>query len=208
MERYITIVDGQPVGQPYAKPSRIVLPSGAVVGCAHWPAGEFLAHGKALVVGAADPETEVETGYTFDAGTGTAAPIVEPRPLAPMRAEAVAQIDRDAEAARLAFITGGSGQALVYKRKAEQAHDCLANHDAQNPPPTDKYPALEAEVGITGADVLGVATVVTGLEAAWGDIADAIEAIRLGAKRDVEAATTPTEIRDVVSAIAWPQPNT
>ncbi|MBE0530410.1 MAG: hypothetical protein IH626_06240 [Rhodospirillales bacterium] len=206
MERYIAIADGQPVGQPFAKPSRIALPSGAVVGCAHWPAAEFLAYGKALIVGAADPEIEIETGYTFDAEAGTAAPIIEPRPLAPMQAEAIAQIDRDAEAARLAYITGGSGQALVYKRKSDQARACLADYDAQNLPPAGMFPALDAEVGITGADVVDVATMVVGLEDAWATVADAIEAIRLGAKKNVGLAETPAAVHDIVAALAWPTP--
>lgn len=127
-------------------------------------------------------------------------------PLAQCRAEAISQIDRAAETARLAFITDGAGQALVYRRKSDQARACLAQYDAQNQPPAGMFPALEAEVGITAADVVDVAATVVALEDAWAAIADAIEAIRLGAKRDVGLAPTPNTINNIVSAIVWPTP--
>lgn len=126
-----------------------------------------------------------------------------------LKAAVCNKIDADAEARRLTIITPGAGQAQVYQRKGDQARDCLTNYDAQNPPPAGTYPALEAEVGITGADVLAVATVVKDLEDAWGTVADAIEAVRLGAKRDVEdsATTTPAQIQAILEAIVWPQPS-
>lgn len=129
--------------------------------------------------------------------------------LAARKGEAIVQIDNQAEAARLTYITGGSGQALVYQRKSDQAKACLAAYDAQNPPPAGTYPSLEAEVGITGADVIEVATVVKGLEEAWGAVADSIETIRLGAKAAIEdpATTTAAQIQAILAAIAWPQPN-
>lgn len=126
--------------------------------------------------------------------------------LAVAQAEAIARIDAAAEAARCAYITPGSGQALVYQRKGQQARDCLANHDAQNPPAPGAYTALEAEVGITGGDVLEVAAVVAGLETAWAAVADQIEAIRLTAKRDVAAAATPAEVDAIEAAVVWPVP--
>jgi hypothetical protein len=128
--------------------------------------------------------------------------------LASCKAGAIARIDREAEVARLAYITDGAGQALVYRRKSDQARACLAAYDTQNPPPAGMFPALEAEVGITGADVIEVATTVANLETAWGAVADSIEAIRLGAKRDIEnpSTTTPGDVAAILAAIVWPTP--
>lgn len=116
------------------------------------------------------------------------------------------EIDRAAEGARLQFISPGAGQAMAYQRKADQARACLAAYDAQTPPPAGLYPALEAEVGITAADVVGVATVVAGLAEAWAAVADAIEAIRLAAKRDVAAAASDEDRTALVAALVWPAP--
>lgn len=208
--RYIDIEDGQPVGQPFSKPSTMAVPNTrggtATVGSATWTATDFLPFGKVPVEGAADPAIEVETGYTYDAEAGVASPVIEPRPIAEVQAEACAKIDAAAETARLAFITPGAGQALVYQRKEAQARACLAAYDAQNQPPAGTYPALEAEVGITGADTVGVATVVAGMADAWAAIGDSIEAIRLGAKKAVGEAAAPADIPPIVAAVEWPSP--
>lgn len=127
--------------------------------------------------------------------------------LAKLRSSVINRIDAAAEACRLAYVTPGSAQALVYQRKGNQARDCMANYDAQNPPPVGTYPALEAEVGITGADVIGVAEVVKGLEDAWGTVADQIETIRLSAKADVAAAADAAGVKAVLDAIVWPMPS-
>lgn len=119
----------------------------------------------------------------------------------------IRKIDADAEACRLTYVTPGSAQGLVYQRKGNQARDCLATYNAQNPPPAGAYPALEAEVGITGADVIEVATVVKDLEDAWGAVADAIEAIRLSAKANVVAAADVAAVKAVLDAIVWPMPS-
>lgn len=122
------------------------------------------------------------------------------------RPAAIVEIDRQAEAARTRFITAGSGQALVYWRKGQQARECLAAHDAQNPPAAGKYPALEAEVGITGETVLAVAQVIADIEEGWAQVADAIETIRLAAKRAVEDAPAPPQIAAVIEGLVWPAP--
>lgn len=117
------------------------------------------------------------------------------------------RIDADAEAARLSYVTSGSAQAMVYQRKSEQAADCLANHDSDNPPESGSYPALDAEVGITGEDVLAVAAIVSAEAEAWHTASDAIETLRLAAKRDVKAAEDAATLQSILAGISWPQPD-
>ncbi len=120
--------------------------------------------------------------------------------------EIAATIDRAAEAARLQYITAGAGQALAYRRKDDQARDCLANYDEQSPPTTGMFPALDAEVNITAASILGVAAVVVATADAWAAVADTIEATRLGAKKDVTDAADVAAAYAVLDAITWPAP--
>ena len=123
------------------------------------------------------------------------------------QSEALAQIDADAETARLAFITAGDGMAMVYERKKKQARDCLANYGTGNLPPDGTYPALEAEVGITGDTVLAVAAAVAASAENCESGFDAIETVRLKAKSDIAATTALTEIPPILAAIEWPQPS-
>ena len=82
----------------------------------------------------------------------------------------------------------------------------MTTYDANTQPPAGQYPALEAEVGITAGDVVGVAQVITALEAQWAAVADAIEAIRLAAKRDVGEAATTAAVADILAGLTWPSP--
>ncbi|MFS8051572.1 hypothetical protein QD357_01975 [Rhizobium sp. BR 317] len=110
------------------------------------------------------------------------------------------QIDAAAEIERLKYITSGAGQAMTYSQKADEASRYLA---ATQPVAAD-YPLLSAEVGITAADIAGVAAIVDAAFKQWQTIGAAIEATRLGAKKTIEAATDVASVEAVVAAIAWP----
>lgn len=147
----------------------------------------------------------------WDAGIGDVIVFNPPVDAGASKAAARARIDTAAEYARLRFITPGAGQALIYQRKESQARACLAAHAANNPPALGAYPALDAEVGITGADTLGVAQVVVGLADAWGAIADQIEALRLAAKAAIaavpdDAPDLEAQIAAIEAGIVWPAP--
>lgn len=119
------------------------------------------------------------------------------------KAAAKAEIDRQAEAARLRFVTPGSGQSAVYLAKAEEA---LALQTDGSPDPAD-YPLLAASIGIEGADLAAVAAVVLAQRAAWLTVAAAIEAERLGAKAAIDALDSPPAPEDVAAILAglsWP----
>lgn len=115
------------------------------------------------------------------------------------KATYAAAIDKGAEAARLRYITGGSGQAMTYQQKASEAAAALAVKD---PDPAD-YPLLVAEIGITAPTLQEVATVVDGAYQQWRVVGAAIEALRLGGKAAVSSAETIEAVK-AAAEIQWP----
>lgn len=120
--------------------------------------------------------------------------------LSETKAALKANVDASAENQRLKYITSGAGQALTYMQKSDEARRFLAG---ENPDSTD-YPLLAAEVGITAADIEGVAIIVAAAYGQWQQIGAAIEAIRLGSKAAIDAAESIEAAQDVYEAIAWP----
>ena len=111
-------------------------------------------------------------------------------------------VDASAETERLKYITPGTGQAMTYQQKVAEAQAYKA---ATNPQASD-YPILSSEVGITSETFDDVANIVLAAFAQWQQIGAMIESIRLGAKRDIDAAGDETTARAVVDAAEWPQP--
>ncbi|TAY66563.1 hypothetical protein ELG88_09855 [Rhizobium leguminosarum] len=110
------------------------------------------------------------------------------------------EIDASAEAERLKYITPGSGQALTYSQKSDEANRYLA---ATSRVAAD-YPLLSAEVGITASDISGVAAVVKAAFEQWQIIGARIEASRLRAKASIEEASTEEAVRAAAAAVVWP----
>lgn len=116
------------------------------------------------------------------------------------------RVDAEAEAARMAWVTPGTGQAASYIYKAQQAHAVLAAPDPQAADPDD-YPLLASTIGIDGPDLVSVAQVVIATEAAWVVVLAAIEAARKAAKAAISTANTIAEA-EAAATVAWPQPET
>lgn len=110
------------------------------------------------------------------------------------------RIDAAAEDERLKYITPGNGQAMTYQQKVAEAQ---AFKEATNPKAAD-YPLLSSEVGITAETLGAVADIVLAAFVQWQQIGAAIEVIRLGAKRDVDAAEDEAAARAVIDTIVWP----
>lgn len=98
------------------------------------------------------------------------------------------RIDLRAGEIRLRHTSPGQGQDGVHLLKGAEAEACLARFSPADPPPAGAFPLLEAEIGLTGADVIAVARAVADAAAAWKRMAAAIEARRLAAKRAVRQA--------------------
>jgi len=123
--------------------------------------------------------------------------------LADLKARLAARIDAEAEAARLSFITGGAGQAMIYQRKGEEARALIA---AGGTPAAQDYPILAASVGIEADNLGDVAQMVVAREAAWVSAGAAIEAVRLAAKKAVSVAETADDAVAEASSLTWPKP--
>lgn len=152
-------------------------------------------------------------GWTFtldDKGKPTfAAPPAPVIDLAALKARLKAQVDTDAEALRLKFITSGSGQAMEYQEAYAQAQVAMAATGAVK---ASDYPMLAATIGVdldpeTGkpaTDVLGVARSVKAAYEAYLQVGAAIRGARLLAKAEIDAATDADLAQAVFAAIAWP----
>ena len=95
-------------------------------------------------------------GATWD-GTAFTAPAPETIPLTDTQTLLKNRVDSEAEKARLQFITGGSGQALIYERKRAEAESWLV---ATSPSITD-FPLIKARaerLNPTTPDYTAVAT--------------------------------------------------
>lgn len=124
------------------------------------------------------------------------------RDLATVKAEAKFRIDEAAEAARLKYITPGSGQALEYQEVAREA----ANYVIDPDPQPSEYPLLNASVQAgEAADMAAAVALVQARDAAWTAIGAQIRQLRIAAKRAVDAATTTT-VEQVAAAeqVTWP----
>jgi hypothetical protein len=112
------------------------------------------------------------------------------------------QVDAEAEAQRLRYITPGAGQAMTYAEKAAQAKAALASDD----PLPEHYPLLAAEIGITADTLEGVAEVVDAAYRQWLTIGGMIEAVRLSAKKAIASADTLEAVSSAFASISWPTP--
>jgi hypothetical protein len=116
------------------------------------------------------------------------------------------RIDREAELARGALTTFGVGQSEVYREKRHEADLFMGRYaDAGQAAQADAadWPLLSAEVGITAASMFEVAQIVSAKAQARKQALSAIEALRLAAKRAVDAASSRDDI-SLASKIDWP----
>ncbi|MBS1164567.1 MAG: hypothetical protein H6R00_592 [Proteobacteria bacterium] len=142
----------------------------------------------------------VGIGWSFN-GTDWIAPAntVVPVPsLENIRSAAKASVDAGAEAYRLTYITGGSGQAMAYQQKLEEAKAYLADLSLT----TIECPHVFAEIGITGETAEAVAQVVVGMHAAWQVKSAEIERKRLAAKVAIDVGETAEAI-SAAAEIDW-----
>lgn len=101
--------------------------------------------------------------------------------LGPLRRLLKSQVDDQAEAFRLRFITGGAGQAATYMRKEAEARAWLVDVGAATP-------MLAAEAAAIGVTVAELAAEVVVNADQWVAIGAAVEARRRGAKMALDAA--------------------
>lgn len=116
-----------------------------------------------------------------------------------VRAVLIPRINEGAELARAKCLTPGVAQALVYQIKTSEALACLAD---PNPAP-EKYPLLNATVGIDGETISDVAHSVLAASARFTAAAAAIEAKRFAACQAIASAENADEAVRSFAAIVW-----
>ncbi|MBB6191505.1 hypothetical protein FHS51_001732 [Sphingobium wenxiniae] len=118
--------------------------------------------------------------------------------LAAHQAALLAQVDSEAGAFRLHFITETPGQAQTYDAKATEAAAWTA---AADPQPQD-FPFLSAEAAACAMTIGEVAAIITATTAQWTALAARIEGARMAAKRAIQAASTFAAM-DAAAAVDW-----
>lgn len=115
-----------------------------------------------------------------------------------VKAAARADVNAEAEATRLRYITPGAGQALTYREKAAEAQRFVQTTGA------GAYPFLDAMVAAgRAADRAAAASSVLAAEAQWTQIGAAIEQAREAAIVAIAAATTADQVR-AAAQVTWP----
>lgn len=105
--------------------------------------------------------------------------------------QAISAIDKEAEIARSRYITLGSGQAMTYQEKADQAIDYVA---AGYPADTTNYPMIQADANVYQITPQQAADTILAQRAAWLVKGAEIEQIRLNGKMQVAQGATQTEV--------------
>jgi len=139
----------------------------------------------------------------FDDGTPATTPVLND-----VKAVLYGKVDSDAEALRQVYITPGSGQAMTYAEKKEQA---LAVHglgeEAANALPNHgvaEFPTLSASVPTEAATLWDAAQLVIARYEAFSEIGGAIERVRIEAKAAIRAAPDEAAARAIYEALTWP----
>ncbi len=94
---------------------------------------------------------------------------------APIRQVLAAKVDYEAELTRMKFLTPGTGQALTYSYKADEARSWTKDHDVATPFLTAEAAARDMTVADLAAEIM------TSIEE-WSRVGALIEAKRMAAK--------------------------
>lgn len=166
-----------------------------------------LAPGQSCLAVTPEVYESVRSGRPHKLVDGQIVPFVREVPLSVHKTNALSFVDIAAEQARLAFITGGAGQALEYQQTEWEARAW----GAASEPELIDYPFLKAEVDAI-AETTGqapdpdeVAATVIAQADAWKAAGSEIKRLRRTAKLTIEAAATSEEIA-AAQIIPWPSP--
>jgi len=131
--------------------------------------------------------------------------------LADHKATAAKRVDDAAEAARLAWLTPGAGQATEYMRGEDEARQILALPVVSNLQP-NQYPFVvaeqraQAEVTGTTRTLRQIATEIVAQADTWRTVGSEIKRIRRTAKLRIDAAMTIAAVDAAAAGLSWPKP--
>lgn len=131
--------------------------------------------------------------------------------LADLKRELKACVSSAAEMCRLRYITPGSGKAMAYLEKHNQAEAVIDLGQAEANALTEQerkeqFPTLSASVGIEAATLWECAQIVRARYEAWATISHDIELAELQGKKNISDASDAAAARAAYEAITWPNP--
>lgn len=132
-------------------------------------------------------------------------------PLDQIKQQLRARVSSDAEACRQRYITPGSGKAMTYLEKHNQAEavedlgEGAANALSEQQR-KDLFPTLAASVGIEAATLWECAAIVRARYEAWADISHEIERAELLGKKAISDASDSAAAQAAYEVIKWPMP--
>lgn len=112
--------------------------------------------------------------------------------------KSIEELDSRAEKLRLAYVTAGVGQALVYITKLAEAENYLALGDENAQVSPYEYPHLHRESIIDDMTIFQKARQIVTMAYEWKQVSAIIDAKRLKIKQSIDAATTASEVRDLL----------
>lgn len=118
--------------------------------------------------------------------------------LAPMKRALTDAVNIRAEAVRNLYLTPGSGQAITYARKEDEARRWTAEADPAG------FPFLSAEAAATDATLADTAALVLAQANAWVTIGAAIEGNRRGLVVAIDAAADFAALDAIDIGAGWP----
>ena len=152
-----------------------------------------------------DAPEGVDAGDLYDErGGGTFARPPGP-PLEALKAEMISRVKEQAEAARLEWISDGSGQALVYMLKKSESEAFLADESAVGPLLQDEAARRQA-AGDAAATNAAIAGEWRSKAEAWQAAAVKIERVKFDAIDAIHAAADAAGAATAASGLAWPTP--
>lgn len=183
-------------------PSRVVWPNGDITEGVSGPLdyADWKLVRRFMTYGAS------ESGPTMtDAG------VIVTKDISDLKTRLRAQVVADAESCRQRFITPGSGKAMDYLEKHNQAntiHD-LGQEVATALSESDRraqFPTLAASVGREAPTLWECAQIVIARYEAWATISYDINTAELDGKIAIRDASDAAAARAAYEAITWPSP--
>ena len=172
--------------------------------------GERLTVGKTIVVDGIKHPYQILSAWS-EAELNSIGITKSPPPEIPVdeyRAAMKKQVDHQAEEIRLKYITAGSGMAITYREKLEQAEQALSQGQAaidalSSEEEVAAYPTLAASVGIEAQTLWECAHLVMTKYQQWAALSHSIEVVRLSAKKQLNDAVSLEAVQAAYSAIDW-----
>lgn len=160
--------------------------------CVHLVVDDF-GHQQPVAMPWQPPEPPADEWRTWQWDTDAGQWLPVPT-LAAIKRDARSAIDAAAGEARMRYVTEVPGQQAVYLRKLEQAR-VFAAAEGQGAPPA----YIAAEALATGVAPLEAAQTILAIAQVWDEqLSPAIEALRIGGKRAVDAAADEATLRTVL----------